>query len=222
MGMAGPLVCYQVEGNVKSVAKADFEQLKTVATILDQTPPDGVNYSSSYVGSKYAYRNSADQIEVHRERGSLRRPTLLGLFGKVNPEFFAVLVPNIDDFLDCDPYLAASLARMNLNFGLQILSMRVRVKSQFVEKIAITPDKLLLRVGRGKALSNLMWANSRVCQAKSEAKLRKLAKTEDPVIVRIKNSGGDNQTLLAQLRKIDSSFDDLEPKWDPPFERKRA
>jgi hypothetical protein len=119
-------------------------------------------------------------------------------------------------------HLAASLAKMNLSFGLQILSLRVKVKGQFVEKIAITPDKLLVRVGRGKMLSNLMWANSRVCQAKSEAKLRHLAKSGDPEIHRIKDGSGDNQTLLAQLRTIDASFNDPEPKWDPPFERKRA
>ena len=212
MGMAGPLICYQVESSVKTTAKSDFGQLRSVATILDKNPPQGVNYSQDYPENapRYAHRDKSGTIPIHVEKNDLMRPTLLRLLQTVSPEFMGILVPDIDDFLDCDPYLAATLARMNLSFGMQILSLRVRVKGQLVDKVALDPERLLLSSQRGRPLDELMWANSMVCQKKSEVKLSRLANDDNPEICRLKDmdmSDAGNENLLALLRAHDEGFD---------------
>ena len=229
MGMAGPLVCYQVESSVKTTAKSDFEQLKSVATILDKNPPQGVNYSQHYPkdAPRYAHRNKSGTIAVHVEKNALMRPTLLRLLQDISPEFLGIIVPDIDDFLDCDPFLAAILAKMNLNFGIQILSLRVKVRGEYVDRIALNPEKLLLSAQRGRPLDELMWANSRVCQKKSEVKLSKLATKDNAEICRLKEMDmleAGNEALLARLKTHDEGFDVSKPEQREfaPFDRVRA
>lgn len=226
MGMAAPLVCYQVADKVQTIAKADLDQLKSVAAILDQNTPASATFSDTFAGDRadYVFRDASDNIKVHLEKGGLLRPTLLRILREVSPKYLGLLVPDIDDFLDCDPHLSATLAAMSVNHGIQILSLRVRVKGQLVDQVALTPEKLLKVARKERAFSELLWANSRVCQKKSEVKLSRLATADEPQICRIKEMDmweANNPNLLNMLAAHDGVFEAAEPQRDPIFERVR-
>lgn len=178
MGAAGPLVCYQVETTVKTTAKRDFEDLRAVAELLDKRPPRGVNYSESYPSDapRYAFRRTNGVIPVHVEQMNLMRPTLIDVLRIISPEFLGLLVPDIDEFLDCDPRVSAALAKMNKTFGIQILSLRIRHRGQFLDRVSLGAEKLQRMEDKGHSFSDLVWANSLVCQKKSEVKLERLAR----------------------------------------------
>lgn len=226
MGAAGPLVCYQVETSVKTTAAKDFEELQTVAEILDQNPPRGTAYSEYYPidAPRYAYRNKAGAIPVHVERMKLMRPTFLELIQSISPEYLGLLVPDIDEFLECDPYISAVISKMNLSFGIQILSLRIRNRGRLVKKYSLDAGTARDMAAKGQSFSHLVSENSRRCQKKSETKLTKLVE-EHPDLEDIKSMNimeATNERLLQFLSANDIDISKGADKTFAPRDLRRS
>lgn len=166
MGMLGPVVCYQVPRGIESKDEQDLEDIKSIASKIDEKTPTikRIWYDDEYVGSRTVFRDHSGFIRVFRETSTLDRRTFAGLSRAVGAKNFSLLVADVNVLLDCDPFVAAALLTMNRKWGLQV----------FANKVDGLRTLSGEAIDRTRRVENLLFQNSEMTQAVLLKKMTKL------------------------------------------------
>lgn len=186
VGLAAPLVFYQTSNSPQTKRKGSFEKLRTIGGLLDKVAPAETYFSRQYTGdtSRYLHRDSGGVARVYQEEGQWYRPTLCGILKQVGNGKVGVLVPDLDRFLDCSPYIVAAVARLNQYSLFQVLTLEFpknladsRIYAAFAlsaKKVGSFNDPLELE-------QELLWHNSYYCQSVIETRLATVSKGSNAI-----------------------------------------
>lgn len=181
MGLAAPLVFYQTSNSPETKRKGSFEKLRTIGGMLDKVAPAETYFSRHYTGdiSRYLHRDAGGVARVYQEEGHWYRPTLCKILKQVGNGKVGILVPDLERFLDCSPYIVAAIARLNEYSLLQVLTLKFPknlANSKKYDAFALTAKRVGSFSDPRELEEELLQKNSYYCQSVIETRLYTVSK----------------------------------------------
>lgn len=184
MGIFAPIVFYQVSASTATGTERNLEELKTLGKHLSGftlTPSNQDRLSDP--GGPLVRQEPNGMIRIFRETQELERPVLVNLLMEYARKGFAVVVPDLDRFFDCDLELLAIVLALTKHHEFQILAARLKEKKEngdrcdLIDALKINPTE----EDANEKLRDLIYANSGIVHKRAECLLDKKFTNEDEI-----------------------------------------